>query len=82
MGSYKKLSWTEADVQCPFFIYENRHPASVNCEGYGQDENISIRFKNLRARDRFMGRYCCKVSGYRGCPYYSLLMMLKYNGEA
>ena len=81
MGSNKKLSWTETDAQCPFFIGENKRTASVSCEGHGEDEHISIRFKALRARDRFMGRHCCKLDGYRSCPYYRFLVTLKYNED-
>lgn len=81
MGGNKKVSWTDADAQCPFFISEYKRTASVSCEGHDQDTRISIRFKNLRARDRFMGHYCCKVSGYRSCPYYSFLTMFKYSGD-
>lgn len=72
MGTYKKLSWTESDVKCPFFISESRETRSVRCEGCFKGMRIQIMFRSIRARDSFMGRHCCTLSGYPGCPYYRL----------
>ena len=77
----KKLSWTQTDAVCPFFVSENRRAASVSCEGHGQDVQLNVQFKSLAERDRFMGSHCCRFESYKSCPYYNFLLTAKYSGK-
>ena len=61
-------SWTDADVQCPFYICDDRHLRTVTCEGFGDDFSNILRFRDNTGRNRHMGRYC--VSGYTMCPVF------------
>ena len=74
MGSYKKISWTDADVRCPFF--RSLEGSKVCCEGYAEDVDIINRFRSLAAKDKHMGRYC--VGAFEKCPVYQFVSKTKY----
>ena len=76
MGQYKKISWTDADVRCPFYISDDRAGCSICCEGYGEGVETVSHFESLRQRDVHMGRYCtCR---FERCPVYGCTYDCKY----
>ena len=76
MGSYKKIGWTDADVQCPFYISDDRETSAICCEGYEANVDTVSRFKSAAHRDRHMGRYC--VSRFEDCPVYRCTCGCRY----
>ena len=76
MGSYKKISWTDADVRCPFYISDDRAARSICCEGYSAGVNAVSRFRSLALRDRHMGCYC--TGSFEKCPVYRSTYGCKY----
>ena len=58
MANYKKICWTEADVQCPFYISDDRSGRSITCEGYSAGAEVVSRFRTLGQKDRHMGCFC------------------------
>lgn len=76
MGSYKKLSWTDADVLCPFYVSDSRSSRSISCEGYETGVEALSRFRSLALRDRHMGRYC--AGRFESCPLYRCTYANKY----
>ena len=76
MGNYKKLCWTEADVQCPFYISDDRGARSITCEGYSAGAELVSRFRSLMQKDRHMGCFC--VGRFTRCPVYRCTYSCKY----
>ncbi len=76
MGNYKKQSWTDADVRCPFYVSDSRSARSICCEGYEKGVDAVSRFRSLTLRDRHMGRYC--VGRFEDCPVYRCTYASKY----
>ena len=79
MASYRKLSWTEADVKCPFYISDDRKRRSISCEGYTESSETVMKFGTLAVRDRYMGR-CC-VTKFSECPMYRVIYECKYSED-
>lgn len=79
MASYRKLSWTEADVKCPFYISDDRKRRSISCEGHTASNENVMKFITLADRDRYMGS-CC-VTGFTQCPVYRTVYQCKYSED-
>lgn len=79
MATYRKLSWTEADMKCPFYIKDDRGTKSICCEGYETDSVTVTKFKTLGGRDRHMGIYC--AARYEQCPMYKAVCRDKYGED-
>ena len=79
MGSIKKISWTDADVRCPFYIEDNRAKRSICCEGYSLGVEAVSRFRSLALRDRHMGLYC--TGRFEHCPVYNCTYDCKYRDK-
>ena len=76
MTSYRKLSWTEADVKCPFYISDDRKRRSISCEGHTSSNDNVMKFRTLSEQDRYMGG-CC-VTRFTNCPVYRTVYAYKY----
>jgi len=68
MANYRKASWTDADVRCPFYLSDNQAERSIRCEGFGEGVETVTRFRSRALKDRHMGA-CC-VGDYEKCPVY------------
>ena len=76
MGNYKKISWTDADVLCPFYLSDDRAERSICCEGYGKGVDAVSRFHSLTLMDKHMGLYC--TGRFERCPVYGCTYGCKY----
>ena len=72
----QRITWSEADVRCPFYIADNRTEKSITCEGCGQGTKQITLFPTLVQRDHHMGQYC--VRGFESCPLYRCTYACKY----
>lgn len=77
--AYKKLCWTEADVQCPFYLSDDRESRSITCEGCCVGQRLTSRFRTLQLREKHMGRFC--VSDFTRCPLYRCTYANKYEDK-
>ena len=73
MNSYKKTPWGEADVVCPFFLTQDRKTASICCEGGIEGTKTVTRFEGLKARDSYMGHFCCSFNNFPKCAHYQFV---------
>ena len=76
MANYRKASWTDADVRCPFYLSDNQAACSISCEGFGKGVETVSRFRSRALKDRHMGA-CC-VSAFEKCPVYRCTYASKY----
>ena len=76
MPNYRKESWTDADVRCPFYISDDKAGCSISCEGFGKGVKTVSRFRSRALKDRHMGT-CC-VGEYEKCPVYRCTYASKY----
>ena len=79
MGNYKKICWTDADVQCPFYISDDRSGRSITCEGYSAGAEVVSRFRTLGQKDRHMGCFC--VGRFTRCPIFRCTYSNKYGDD-
>ena len=70
--SHKKDTWTADDVKCPFFLSEDRAVRAIRCEGPLDGVSLTVNFGRLPDREKHMGKFCCKLSGYEKCVFYRL----------
>ena len=76
MPNYRKDSWTDADVRCPFYISDDKAACSISCEGFGKGVKTVSRFRSRALKDRHMGA-CC-VGEYEKCPVYRCTYASRY----
>ncbi len=76
MANYKRITWTDADVRCPFYISDERGGRSIRCEGYGEGVEAVSRFRSLKLKDKHMGLYC--TGRFESCPVYGCTYDCKY----
>ena len=76
MPNYRKDSWTDADVRCPFYISDGKTDCSICCEGFGKGVKTVSRFRSRSLKDRHMGT-CC-VGEYEQCPVYRCTYASRY----
>ena len=76
MPNYRKDSWTDADVRCPFYISEDKAACSISCEGFEKGVKTLSRFRSRPHKDRHMGAFC--VGEYEQCPVYRCTYASKY----
>lgn len=66
---YINHSWTQVDVQCPFWKGETRR--AVVCEGLLAGERIRRFMPDEKAKTALMKELCCK--NYRQCQIFQLV---------
>ena len=76
MPNYRKESWTDADVRCPFYISEDKAACSISCEGFEKGVKTLSRFRSRPHKDRHMGAFC--VGEYEQCPVYRCTYASRY----
>lgn len=79
MSNYKKLSWTDSDVLCPFYQECTTKGEVISCEGFVSGMSIRMHFKKRSDKDRHMGIYC--ANRYKECPMYKCTLAYKYKNE-
>ena len=55
MAKFNKVSWTEADVRCPFYLGDDRRDRSIRCEGYRWCDvryDSEIEYEHMRRKGR------------------------------
>ena len=55
----------EANIKCPFYIYESR--TFLSCEGLISGTVINNRFESAKIKKSFIKRYCYHEDGGK-CP--------------
>jgi len=79
MAKFKKITWTEADVRCPFYKKDNNELRCISCEGFTEGVNINSKFKSLAQKDRHMGIFC--AARFESCPVYRCTYDSKYRED-
>ena len=73
-GSYK----AQADVQCPFFKFDEQKRYRIVCEGIVEDSSLALIYCRKRDYETQMRVFCCEH--YKKCEVYRILME-KYEEE-
>ena len=76
MATYRKESWTDADVRCPLYLAYDQSACSIRCEGFREGVDTISRFRSRVLRDRHMGA-CC-TGDYEKCPVYRCTCESRY----
>ena len=77
MSSIRKELWSEADVQCPFFVSHDNTLRVISCEGYRTGIIVSSKFRSIYKKNMHLGEYCAGV--YDRCPMYKFVCAEKYH---
>ncbi len=70
-------SYTNADVQCPFFQDLSASTAALKCEGVLPGSSVKSHFGSHAALNRQLGRFC--AGDYKRCPWFHVV---SYRWEA
>lgn len=68
-----------AQVQCPFYITDDRFAFTLTCEGYDEDHVLMTRFRNHVQKYSHMKMCCAK--NFKKCPIFKLVMSERYEVE-
>lgn len=74
-GSYK----AQADVQCPFFKFDEPKRNRIVCEGIVDGSSLALIYCRKRDYDTQMRVFCCEH--YKRCEIHRMLMENKYDEE-
>lgn len=69
----------ERGVLCPFYIRSSKY--RVACEGLGPRETLIHEFPDREGAKEWKEDFCCEFT-FRGCPWYQLLMEVKYSADS
>ena len=74
-GSFK----AQADVQCPFFKFDEDKKNRIVCEGIVDKSSLALIY--CRRKDYYaqLSVFCCEH--YKKCEIYRMLMEAKYDEE-
>lgn len=68
------MSSGKGSCRCPFF--RSKGGASVCCEGFADDNTVSVRFLERDKLEQHWECYCCTRYDY--CEIYRMVMEAKY----
>lgn len=68
------MSSGKGKCRCPFF--RNKGSVSVCCEGFTDDNTVSVRFFERKKLEQHWECYCCARYDY--CEIYRMVMEAKY----
>lgn len=65
-------------AKCPFYLYDSK-ATSVNnyitaCEPIEGADGLRLTFNSKELMDSFKNRYCRKITKYKICPVYNMIM--------
>lgn len=71
-------SFWQADVQCPFYQYDDGR-RRITCEGILDKGILTLTFRTRNDFETQIGKFCCRY--YKNCEIYRMLMENKYDEE-
>lgn len=74
-GSFK----AQADVQCPFFRFDDAKRKRIVCEGIVDKSTLALIYCRKRDYDAQLRVFCCEH--YKKCEIYNMIMAAKYDEE-
>lgn len=74
-GSFK----AQADVQCPFFKFDEERRKRIVCEGIVDDSSLALIYCRKKDYISQLSVFCCEH--YKKCEIYRMLMENKYDEE-
>ena len=74
-GSFK----AQADVQCPFFKFDDLKRKRIVCEGLVDKSSLALIYCRRTDYDTQLSVFCCEH--YKKCEIYRMIMDTKYNEE-
>lgn len=74
-GSFK----AQADVQCPFFKFDDMKLKRIVCEGFVDKSSMALIYCLRRDYRTQLEVFCCEH--YKKCEIYRMLMAAKYDEE-
>lgn len=73
-GSFK----AQADVQCPFFKFDDGKQKRIVCEGFVDKSSLALIYCRRRDYEKQLQVFCCEH--YKKCEIYEVLMR-KYDDD-
>lgn len=74
-GSFK----AQADVQCPFFKFDEEKKKRIVCEGFVDKSSLALIYCRKRDYETQLRVFCC--DHYKKCEVYLSLMRYKYEED-
>lgn len=74
-GSFK----AQADVQCPFFKFDDGKQKRIVCEGFVDKSSLALIYCRRIDYEKQLGVFCCEH--YKKCEAYRAIMAAKYDEE-
>lgn len=74
-GSFK----AQADVQCPFFKFDDGRQKRIVCEGFVDESSLALIYCRRKDYETQLAVFCCE--NYKRCEVYRMLMEAKYDEE-
>lgn len=69
-GGDMPSGYKKADVQCPFYKYDDGK-RRITCEGITEDSSLALIYHNKRDYETQITVFCCEH--YKKCELYGLL---------
>lgn len=65
-------------VKCPFYLYDAKMTSVNNyitaCEPIKGADGLRLTFNSKELTESFKNRYCRKITKYKICPVYNMIM--------
>jgi hypothetical protein len=74
-GSFK----AQADVQCPFFKFDEYKKKRIVCEGFVDKSSLALIYCRKGDYETQLRVFCCEH--YKKCEVYRMLMASKYEED-
>lgn len=74
-GSFK----AQADVQCPFFKFDDQKKKRIVCEGLVDKSTLALIYCRKRDYQTQLGVFCCEH--YKKCEIYNMIYAAKYDDD-
>lgn len=74
-GSFK----AQADVQCPFFKFDEDKKKRIVCEGFVDKSTLALIYCRKKDYETQLRVFCCEH--YKKCEVYRMLMASKYEED-
>ena len=74
-GSFK----AQADVQCPFFKFDEDKKKRIVCEGFVDKSTLALIYCRKKDYETQLRVFCC--DHYKNCEVYRMLMETKYEED-
>lgn len=69
----------QADVQCPFFKFDDQKQKRIVCEGIVDESSLALIYCRSKDYKMQLEVFCCEH--YKKCEVYRILMESKYDEE-